>query len=75
MEEAEPNFSSEKCAVLAGFGSGNPKATENYQSGSFHTFRGRALAILRAGYAGGTVTLTVRAEGLNKAEATIKVNA
>lgn len=74
-ESGRTDSSSNECAVLASFGSGNPKATENYQSGSFHTFRGRALAILRAGYTGGTVTLTVRAEGLNKAEATIKVNA
>ena len=34
-------------AELIGFGSGNPKPTENYDTDTAHTFHGRALAILR----------------------------
>ena len=34
-------------ADLLGFGSANPKPTENYQSCETTTFNGRALAILR----------------------------
>ncbi len=47
--------------ILAGFGSANPVTEENYTTGSFHTFRGCALAVIRAGYEPGEVTLTVKA--------------
>lgn len=47
--------------ILAGFGSANPVTEENYTTGSFHTFRGCALTVIRAGYEPGEVTLTVKA--------------
>ncbi len=51
-------------AALAGFGSANPLTEENYTSGSFTSYRGRALAILRAKASGGKAKITVSAEGL-----------
>ena len=59
--------------TLAGFGSGNPITDENYTSGRFTSDRGRALAIIRAGYEAGSVTLRVRSEGLPPAEITLPV--
>ena len=52
---------------LLAFGSANPCTTEEYHSGSFTTYYGRALAVVRAGEAG---TVTVRA---NEAAAEIVV--
>ncbi len=58
------------CAVLAAFGSGNPVTDENYTAPCTVTFRGRATAILRAGYERGTARIRVSAEGLPAAELT-----
>ena len=52
---------------LLGFGSANPITAENYTTGRFTTYQGRALAIIRSGYVPGEITLTVKAEGLGKA--------
>ena len=49
-------------ATLSGFGSGNPITEEDYTKGDTVSYRGRAMAILRAGYESGTVELTVSAE-------------
>ena len=46
-------------AEPAGFGSGNPITDENYTDDHATAYRGRALAILRAGYEPGEVLLTV----------------
>lgn len=46
-------------AELAGFGSANPITSENYTSGCFTSFDGRAQAIIRAGTNIGTATLKV----------------
>lgn len=51
--------------VLAGFGSANPITEENYTTGSFHTFKGCALAVIRSDYEAGEVTLTVKAASEN----------
>ena len=51
-------------AALAGFGSANPLTEENYTSGSFTSYRGRALAILRAKASGGKAKITVSADGV-----------
>ena len=50
-------------AELLGFGSGNPVTAENYTSGVFTTYRGRAMAVLRSGYEAGEAVLQVTAEG------------
>lgn len=59
-------------ATLAGFGTGNPVTDEDYTDNETVSYRGRALAILRAGYEAGEVTLTVRAQGLPEASCCIK---
>ncbi|MBQ9614389.1 MAG: DUF4982 domain-containing protein [Lachnospiraceae bacterium] len=58
-------------AELLGFGSGNPVTAENYTSGSFHTYRGRALAIVRAGYESGEAVLKVCGEGIGEQAVTL----
>ena len=60
-------------AALLGFGSGNPITEENYTRGSFTSYQGRALAVLRAGYEAGEARLTVTAEGIGSAEITLPV--
>ncbi len=50
--------------ALAGFGSGNPVTDEDYTDHCTVTFRGRAMAILRAGYEKGHIGLKVSGEGL-----------
>ena len=52
---------------LAGLGTGNPVTPEDYTDTETVTFRGRAMAVIRAGYEKGEVTLTVSAEGLSGA--------
>ena len=47
--------------ALSGFGSANPITDENYTAGSFTTYQGRALAVIRSGYETGEITLTVKA--------------
>lgn len=47
-------------AVLAGFGSANPITEENYTDDEAVTYRGRAMAVLRAGYEAGEVVLKVQ---------------
>ena len=61
------------CAVLAGFGSGNPVTEENYTDESAVSYRGRAMAILRSGYEKGKIRFTVSAENLPKAEVELEV--
>lgn len=59
--------------TLAGFGSANPITTDNYAAGRCQAYRGRALAVVRGGYAPGSATLTVTAEGLPTASLTLAV--
>jgi len=59
--------------VLAGVGNGNPTALESFQSGGRSTFRGRAVAVIRAGQKPGTIRMDVSAAGLTPA--TISVTA
>ena len=60
-------------AELLGFGSGNPVTEENYTGGRFTSYRGRALAVLRAGTEAGEACLKVTAEGIGSAEITLAV--
>jgi len=62
------------CAVLSGFGSGNPITEEDYTDGETVSYRGRAMAILRAGYEAGTVKVTVSADGMEDAKVELKVS-
>ncbi len=60
-------------AELLGFGSANPETDENYTRGSFTSWHGSALAVLRAGTQKGEARLTVTADGLGSAEITLPV--
>ena len=60
-------------AELLGFGSGNPITEENYQKGSFTSYQGCALAVLRAGCEQGEIKLTVKADGFDPAEITLPI--
>ena len=60
-------------AELLGFGSANPITLENYTSGEFDSYRGRALAVLRAGYEKGIIHLNIVADGLKSASIDVKV--
>ena len=46
--------------TLAGFGSADPRARGNYSTGDSAAWRGRALAVVRAGTEAGETVLTVR---------------
>ena len=61
-------------AYLAGFGSANPVTEENYTDKTAITYRGRAMAILRAGYDKGEIKLTVTASGMDQAEFNGKID-
>ncbi len=65
----------EGAASLLGFGSGNPVTSENYTRGAFTSYRGTALAVLRAGCEAGEVRLRVTADGLGASETTLAVRA
>ena len=58
---------------LAGFGTGNPITDENYTDNDTVSYCGRAMAILRAGYAAGEAVLTVSASGMPNAVVSIEV--
>lgn len=58
-------------ASLAGFGSANPITDENYTSGHFTSYRGRALAVLKACEENGKAELTISAEGLEDVKITV----
>jgi len=53
-------------ALLAGFGTGNPVTDEDYTDDRTKSFRGRAAAVIRAGYQAGRILLKVSGEGLPK---------
>lgn len=59
--------------ILASFGSANPKTAENYSIGSFTTFEGRLLAVIRAGHKQGSVVLTVSSEGFENVSTRIAI--
>jgi len=57
-------FKVDGAGVLAGVGNGNPTALESFQSGQRSTFRGRAVAVIRAGRKPGAIRLEVSGGGL-----------
>ncbi len=57
---------------LLGFGSANPCTEEQYHTGTFTTYYGRALAVVRCGSE--NVTVTVSGEHLSATTAFIRVN-
>lgn len=65
--------SARSAAYLAAFGSANPVTAENYTKGTFTTYKGYAMVIIRGGYAAGSCTLKVSAEGFEDAVVTLNV--
>lgn len=57
---------------LLGFGSARPNTTERFDSGTYTTYYGRALAVVRAGEAG-MMKVTVAGEGIGREDAAIEV--
>lgn len=53
----------EGAAELAGFGSALGKTDESYTGTVFHSYRGRALAVIRSGKQAGAATVQIRSEG------------
>ena len=74
VPDAEIKLHAELTGVgtLAGFGSANPITDDNYTDGNTTSFRGRAMAIIRAGYESGDISLTVSAEGFETAAISCK---
>jgi beta-galactosidase len=64
-------FKVDGAGVLAGVGNGNPTALESFQSGKRSTFRGRAVAVIRAGHKPGPIRMEVGGEGLPSAVVTV----
>jgi beta-galactosidase len=60
-------------ATLIGFGSGNPKTTESFQTPCRNTFEGRCLAIIKASNKPGTITVKAAGSGLNSDSLEIQV--
>ena len=58
---------------LLGFGSAKPNPTERFDSGTYTTYYGRALAVVRAKEAG-TMKVTAAGNGIGKKSVEIEVN-
>lgn len=63
----------EGTAILAAFGTGRPQTVENYTKGEFTSYKGRLLAIVRAGYEPGMSVLSVGIEGFDTVSVEIPV--
>jgi beta-galactosidase len=63
----------EGAATLAAFGTGRPQTNENYTRGEFTSYKGRLLAIVRAGYEPGLSLLTVGIDGFETVTVEIPV--
>ena len=60
-------------ATLAGFGSALCKTDEVFDKNDHHSYRGRALAVLRAGMTPGKVKITVKSAGVEPVTAELEV--
>ena len=60
--------------VLQGLGNAAPASEESFLTGRCSTFRGRALAVVRA-TAVGEITVTVESAGVGRASATVTAHA
>lgn len=72
IQPVELNASVSGKGVLVGFGSGNPKTTENYGTGRRVTFDGRALVVVRAAREAGAIELAVTAPGFPAAVVSVE---
>ena len=60
-------------ATLQGYGSARPNIEGSFCDDTFKTFYGKSLAVIRAGYEAGTVTVRVSGEGLRTQEVTLTI--
>ncbi len=58
---------------VAGVGNGNPQSFEPFQAGYVDLFHGKAMLILGAGHEAGRVQVRARAEGLDGATVSIRI--
>lgn len=61
--EQEVRIEVQGAVILQGFGSALAKTDETYDRTTYHSYRGRVLAVLRAGTQVGTAAVTVTSEG------------
>lgn len=73
LEERKVTITVDGPAELIAVGSGALETEEVFYGNSYTTFQGRMLAVLRAGQAPGTVTVTAAADGLEPVSTTIEV--
>lgn len=66
-------FEIEGPAKLAAVASSKPNSVESFQSGKRKVFNGKGLAIIRAGYDAGKVSLKAKSEGLQSAQIEIEL--
>lgn len=64
----------EGAGVLQGFGSADPKSTENFFDTERTTFDGKVLAVVRSKAEAGTITVTAAAEGCRSNTIMLQVN-
>ena len=67
--DTELNAAASGVGLAAGFGSAAPVTEEDYTDNKAHTYRGRAMLVLRSGYEKGKCVLSVKAEGFAEAKA------
>ena len=60
-------------ATLQGYGSARPNIEKSFCSDTFKTFYGKSLAVIRAGYEPGTVTVKVSEKGLDTQKLTLNI--
>lgn len=61
-------------AILQGYGSARPTIEKSFCDDTFKTFYGKSLAVIRAGYEAGTVTVRVSGENLKTQEITLHIS-
>jgi beta-galactosidase len=64
----------EGAGILQGFGSSDPKSTENFFDTERTTFDGKVLAVVRSKAEAGTITVTASAEGCRSKTITLQVS-
>lgn len=72
MENRRLKASVTGAGTLLGFGTGKPKCADSFLTGEYDSFDGRAMAVIRP-TGEGSITLTVKADGM--ADATVTITA
>lgn len=72
-EDRKVTVKVEGAGTLQALGSARPNMSENFYSDTHTTYYGKALAVIRAGYEPGEITVTVSAEGLEPQTLNVEV--